>query len=198
MGIMLISLLATTIVPTAALPPSSVDPCAKFDSAAVSKAPLRSVKAMDLVELSDIGRSDPNESASPFGISPDGKRIAFLVRRANAHENAYCQRLMVAPMDGSGELREINRGGAFIRADFPLHNFTSLMSGYAKVITPRWSPDGRYIAFLKRSSRIDQVWVVAGDGKTPTQSVTAMPDNVDNFAWTADGALSLMEDAART
>lgn len=187
MGIMLISLLATTIVPTAALPPSSVDPCAKFDSAAVSKAPLRSVKAMDLVELSDIGRSDPNESASPFGISPDGKRIAFLVRRANAHENAYCQRLMVAPMDGSGELREINRGGAFIRADFPLHNFTSLMSGYAKVITPRWSPDGRYIAFLKRSSRIDQVWVVAGDGKTPTQSVTAMPDNVDNFAWTADG-----------
>ena len=184
---MLLILLATTIVPTAVLPPSSVDPCAKFDSAAASKEPLRSVKAIDLVELSDIGRSDPNESASPFGISPDGGSIAFLVRRANAHENTYCQRLMVAPMDGSGEPREIDRGGAFIRSDFPLHNFTSLMSGYAKVITPRWSPDGKYIAFLKRSGRIDQVWVVAGDGRTPAQSVTAMPDNVDNFAWTADG-----------
>jgi len=187
MSMLLISLLATTIVPTAVVPPSSVDPCAKFDSAAAGKEPLRSVKAIDLVELSDIGRSDHNESASPFGISPDGNSIAFLVRRANAHENTYCQRLMVAPMDGSGEPREIDRGGAFIRSDFPLHNFTSLMSGYAKVITPRWSPDGKYIAFLKRSGRIDQVWVVAGDGKAPAQSVTAMPDNVDNFAWTADG-----------
>ena len=187
MGILLASLLATTIVPTAVVPPSSVDPCAKFDGAAASKEPLRSVKAMDLVELSDIGRSDPNESASPFGVSPDGKQIEFLLRRANAHENAYCQRLMLAPMDGSREPKEIDRGGAFIRADFPLHNFTSLMSGYAKVITPRWSPDGKYIAFLKRSGRIDQVWVVAGDGKMPAQSVTVMPDNVDNFAWTADG-----------
>src|SRR5690554_5851065 len=174
MGFLLASLLATTIVPTAVVPPSSVDPCTKFDSAAVSKEPHRPIKAMDLVELSDIGRSDPNESASPFGISPDGKSIAFLVRKANAHENDYCLRLMVAPMDGSGEPREIDRGGAFIRADFPLHNFTSLMSKYAKVITPRWSPDGNHIAFLKRSDKIDQVWVVAADGKTPAQSVTAM------------------------
>ena len=187
MSLLLASLLATTIVPTAVVPPSSADTCAKFDGAAASKVPLRSVKAIDLVELSDIGRSDPNESASPFGISPDGHSIAFLLRRANAHENDYCQRLMVAPMDGSREPREIDRGGAFIRADFPLHNFTSVMSGYAKVITPRWSPDGKYIAFLKRSGRIAQVWVVAGDGKAPAQSVTAMPDNVDNFAWAADG-----------
>lgn len=187
MSLLLASMLAATIVPTAVVPPSSVDPCAKFDSAAVSKEPHRPVKVMDLVELSDIGRSDPNESASPFGISPDGRSIAFLVRKANAHENEYCQRLMVASMDGSGELREIDRGGAFIRSDFPLHNFTSLKSGSAKVITPRWSPDGNYIAFLKRTDKIDQVWVVAVGGKAPAQSVTAMPDNVDNFAWTPDG-----------
>tara|TARA_R110001606_G_scaffold98261_2_gene217179 strand:+ start:2540 stop:4678 length:2139 start_codon:yes stop_codon:yes gene_type:complete len=187
MSVLLASLLATTIVPTAVVPPSSVDPCAKFDSASARKKPLRLVRATDLVELSDIGRSDPNESASPFGISPDGNSIAFLVRRANSHENDHCQRLMVAPMDGSGEPREIDRGGAFIRADFPLHNFTSVMSGYAKVITPRWSPDGSHIAFLKRSGSVDQVWVVAGDAKTPAQSATVMPDNVDNFAWAADG-----------
>ncbi len=187
MSILLASLLATTIVPTAAVPPSSVDPCARFDRAATGKQPHRPVQATDLVELSDIGRSDPNESASPFDISPDGNSIAFLVRRANAHENAYCQRLMVAPMDGRGGPREIDRGGAFIRADFPLHNFTSVMSGYAKVITPRWSPDGHQIAFLKRSGRVNQVWVVTANGIAPAQSVTAMPDNVDNFAWTADG-----------
>ncbi|MEW4468973.1 Atxe2 family lasso peptide isopeptidase [Parasphingorhabdus sp. JC815] len=187
MSLLLASLLATTIVPTAVVPPSSIDPCAKFDHFTDRNLSYRRINATDLVELSDIGRSDSNESASPFSISPNGKSIAFLLRRANAQENQYCQRLMVAQMDGKGEPREIDRGGKFIRADFPLHNFTSLMSGYAKVITPRWSPDGKYIAFLKRSNGIDQVWVVAEDGETPAQNATAMPDNIDNFAWTAGG-----------
>lgn len=189
MSLILAAALLQTFVPTAVIPPYDGDPCAPFDEPA-DRIPMspRLLTARDLAEIADIGRSDSNESASPFGISPDGRHIAFLVRRANPNANAFCQRLLVAPIDGSGQAEELDRGGAFIRADFRLRGFSSLMAGYAKVITPRWSPDGSRIAFLKREEDGTQVWVVESGGETPARQVTALPDNVDDFVWGRKGA----------
>lgn len=181
------AMLAGTIVPIAELPPSAVDPCEVFERQQHAQEQTRHMNNADLVSIGDIGRSDPHESPSPFGVSPDGKKIAFLVRRANSQANAFCQRLIIAPIDTGSAPIEVDRGGAFIRADFPLRKFVSLKSGFAKVITPKWSPDGSQIAYLKQEGATHQVWLAASDGKEPALQATALPDNVDDFAWTQDG-----------
>ena len=176
------------LLPGAEHPAPAADPCALFERPAdQTPGAVRQISAMDLVQIADIGRSGPNPSASPFAVSPDGKDIAFLVRRANPQVNAFCQQLVVAPMDGSGEEREIARGGEFIRTDFALRNFPSVMAGYAKVITPRWSPNGSLVAFLRREGGSNQVWLADARGKAPARQASALPDDIDDFVWTPDG-----------
>ncbi len=188
MGFVLAAVLASTIVPTAELPVMVSDPCSQFDSRAVDHRIARPIAADDLVELGDIGRSDPHPSESPLAISPDGTRVAFLLRRANSQQNGFCQRLLVVPMYGSKKAIEIDRGGDFIRRDFELRNFVSVMSGLAKVITPRWSPNGQKIGFLKKVGPTQQVWLADPNGMKPAHKVTSLPDNVDDFAWSDDGS----------
>ena len=185
MSLILAALFAKTIVPTVELPPSHIDPCTRFEKRAEVTDTRRSLTIDDLVEIVDIGMSSPYDTESPFATSPDGKSIAFVERRANAHENRYCQRLVVTRTDGSGGAKELDRGGDFIRKDFAFLGFASLMSGGAKVIRPRWSPDGSAIAFLKRIGPTSQVWLVAADGSEGALRATGMPDDVDDFAWLA-------------
>ncbi|QDH33831.1 Atxe2 family lasso peptide isopeptidase [Porphyrobacter sp. YT40] len=186
MGLLLAASLAHAIVPIANIPVPEGDPCTLLEQSPTVR-PGGSVTIDDLVELADIGRSDPNETASPFGISPDGRQIAFLVRRGNAQTNSYCQTLLVMPLDGTGTPREIARDAAFIRDDFALRSFTSVAAGWAKVIVPRWSPDGKTIAWLRLTDGISQVWLSDPAGRTSPRQLTASPDNVDDFAWTPDG-----------
>ncbi|WP_310531294.1 Atxe2 family lasso peptide isopeptidase [Novosphingobium sp.] len=186
MGLALAVVLSQATLPVVVQPIAGADPCARFD---VKPEPggLRPVSSRDLAELTDIGRSDPNEAPSPFGVSPDGKEIAFLVRRGNPDANAFCQRLLVKPLRGPGAPREVDRGGEFIRDTFVLRNFTAVEAGYAKVITPRWSPDGTRIAYLKRQSGKTQVWLVNSKNTAGAHQVTSLPDDVVDFAWTQDG-----------
>lgn len=204
MGTALIVLMAQAALPlaTPAIPASPASPttpatlagldsCADLDgldSQRKSRADLH-IGALDLATIADIGRSDPYESPSPFGLSPDGRQIAFVVRRADPHTNTFCQKLMVMPVDAQRALpRVLDRGGAFIRDTFQLRNFPAIAAGYARVITPKWSPDGRTIAFLKRVNEQTQVWGVQTIGKAAARPLTALPEDVDDFAWTPDGA----------
>lgn len=176
--------------------PLAVDPCLSLEAEASGSGEgnRTELTSSDLATVADIGRSDPNESASPFGVSPDGKQIAFVVRRANPQANAFCQKLMVASLAKEGAPpREVDRGGAFIRATFALRNFPVVGAGYAQVITPRWSPDGRRIAFLKRISNRTQVWVVEATGGTPASPATSLPDDVEDFRWSADGSSLIVQ-----
>lgn len=190
-------LLAQAVLSGPATPATSaVDPCLLFEAEALGpgRDQESELTSSDLATLADIGRSDPNESASPFGVSPDGKHIAFLVRRANPQANAFCQKLMVASLAREGAPpREIDRGGAFIRATFALRNFPVVGAGYAQVITPRWSPDGKRIAFLKRISERTQVWVVEATGNVPARPATSLPDDVEDFRWSADGSSLIVQ-----
>jgi dipeptidyl aminopeptidase/acylaminoacyl peptidase len=188
MGFVFAAVLASTIIPTAELPAPVSDPCSQFGNRAADYRVTRPIAASDLVELGDIGRSDPHPSESPFAISPEGTRVAFLLRRANSQQNAYCQRLLVIPMHGSGEAVESDRGGDFIRRDFELRNFISVMSGLAKVITPQWSPDSQKIGFLKKVGPTQQVWFADPEGRKPAYQMTSLPDDVDEFTWSKDGS----------
>ena len=187
-GALLALAMSRTVVPTVYLPPFQGDPCAKF-----AKPPAEAGDAKRLITLDDqvsmanIGRADPNRAPSSFGISPDRQHIAFLVTRANAAANAFCRQLLVAPMSGQGNAIEIDRGGQFIRDDFSLRDFAAIKAGWDKPDTPRWSPDGTHVAFLKREDNSTQVWIADATGREPARQVTHLPDDVDDFAWAPDG-----------
>ena len=120
--------LSFSIVPMAEPPPSFADPCEVFDSSPELRGE-RGMSAEDLVQLADIGRADPNETQSAFGLSPDMTQIAFAVHRGNAETNTYCQRLMIMPLDRSRAPRELDRGGEYLRDDFRLREFSSVTAG---------------------------------------------------------------------
>ncbi|NMN04816.1 MULTISPECIES: Atxe2 family lasso peptide isopeptidase [unclassified Novosphingobium] len=190
MALALSLLLAEATVAWPVVPPSVADRC---DPPAIttSAAPAsRLVTAQDLARLVDIGRSDPYDTPPPFGLSPDGKTIAVLLRQADPAHNAYCQRLVlipaVPPEGQTAAPREIDRGGAFIPATYPLRTFPALRAGYGQVITPHWSPDGRTIAYIKQTAGPPQVWLVPRDGGA-ARALTALPDAVENLAWNAEG-----------
>ncbi len=189
---------AQAVMPVAIPPAPVADPCAATVVAGAARARAgagagtgarkrRAMTTRDLAGLVDIGRSDPNDAPSPFGLSPDGRWIAFVERQANPDANGYCQRLMVKAVSGEGSAREIDRGGEFIRDTFVLRNFTAVAAGWAKVVTPRWSPDGRSVAFLKRVNGSTQVWLADADGSGRGRQATDLPDDVVEFAWAIDG-----------
>jgi len=180
--------LASGIVPVVDLPPVAGDPCA-FVDAAQDRGETEDARFTldDQVRLVDIGRQDPRGARAHFTLAPDGTSVAVNLKSADPETNRYCLRLAVVRMDGSGILRELDRGGEFIRGDFKLRDFSYVKAGYDRSNPPRWSPDGTRIAFLKRIDGSTQAWVVAADGKTPARQLSFLPDDVDSVAWTSDG-----------
>lgn len=178
---------AQAIAPTAALPPTTGDPCGVFDKAAGGDAQLTEWTAGDQVRMADIGSPVGLRDREGFGISPDGQRVAFIIHRANPDANAYCLRLMVAQLATKGEAIEVARGGEFIQDDMSLRDFTSLKTGWAKPNQPRWSPSGSLIAFLRREGGSTQVWVADPSRTADPYRATDLPDDIDDFAWAPDG-----------
>jgi len=56
----------------------------------------------------------------------------------------------------------------------------------AKDGTPRWSPDGKHIAFLSNRSEKPQLWLLRVDGGEAWQ-VSTLSDGIGGFAWSPDG-----------
>ena len=64
-----------------------------------------------------------------------------------------------------------------------------LTNSKAKESSPRWSPDGRYLAFLSSredSREVGQVWLLDRTGGE-AQRVTDLPGGVSDFSWSPDG-----------
>jgi Tol biopolymer transport system component/tRNA A-37 threonylcarbamoyl transferase component Bud32 len=89
-------------------------------------------------------------------FSPDGKRIAFQSNRSGSFE------IWVSNADGSNQVQ-----------------LTSLNGPPAS--RPRWSPDGRYVAFLS-----GDIYVVPADGGTPSR-FNAQVKGGELPAWSTDG-----------
>ena len=104
--------------------------------------------------------------------SPDGRRIAFASERRGRAE------IYVMDADGS-DVRRVttNEGPAFGPGGTT-----------AGDLSPAWSPDGRTLAFSRRSATTSGITLVAPDGTGP-QRVTAVGTNVVDASptWSPDG-----------
>ncbi len=186
----LAAVLAQSMTSPATQPPSA-DPCNVLDQVAPNER--RPITIEDQVTIADIGRASAGPAPSAFGISPDGLRIAVIVTQANPEVNSYCRRMLVMPMSGDGPPVEVARGGEFNFDDYPLRNFAAIRAGWERPNTPRWSPDGNSIAFLRRVDGSTQVWLGDPDGQSPAVQATQLTDDVIDFAWSPDGSALVVE-----
>ncbi|MGH6616451.1 Atxe2 family lasso peptide isopeptidase [Sphingomonas sp.] len=153
----------------------------------VAPMAARDITTRDLVRIRDVG--DPevvNGATSPYALSPDGHSLAFVIVRADPATNMVCSALVVAPVDGKGGLRIIDRGG---RLPLLAGLFRGLFitTGFPQQIAPLWSPDGRSVAYRKPVDGIVQLIRAAADGGGAS-AVTHAPVDVEDFAWTPDSA----------
>lgn len=99
-------------------------------------------------------------------LSPDGKLIAFVLRKTDLEANR-----------GRTDLWLVNSNGT---------NLRRLTSHPAGDFNPRWSPDGKKIWFLSTRSNSSQAWNIPVNGGEAIQ-VTRLPLNVGNLIISHDG-----------
>src|SRR5438128_4919811 len=98
-------------------------------------------------------------------FSPDGSRLAFVVTE---------------PAKGERRARHI---WIYEKQSGMLRQFT--FSGKSEFL-PRWSPDGKQLAFLSDRDEQQQIYAMRGDGGEAT-AVTKGKRGVQSFAWSPDG-----------
>jgi dipeptidyl aminopeptidase/acylaminoacyl peptidase len=101
-------------------------------------------------------------------VSPDGKRVVFVVRTTDMAENKGRTSLWLVQADGGGLRR--------------------LTAAQASDSDPQWSPDGMTILFLSTRSGNSQVWRIPVDGGEAEQ-VTNLPLDASNLLLSGDGRL---------
>lgn len=116
-------------------------------------------------------------------ISPDNTQVVWVITTLDKEDDAYKAALWIADIDGL--------------------NPRQLTSGNYRDTSPRWSPNGEYLAFVsnrpatitkeaevgdKPSSEkktLNQIWLIAPDGGE-AQQLTAHPNGASSVSWSPD------------
>lgn len=169
------------------LPSAAVAEDCRARLMSTAPAVARDVTPRDLVELRDFGRSDTALSApSPFSLSPDGTELAIALRRADPDTDSYCIGIVVVPLDRARPPRLVDVGGEFILARGDSHGVPDLPVGTEQPVTPLWSPDGRWLAYLRRDRGVTQAWRARSDGSF-AGPVTHDAEDVRAVRWSGGG-----------
>jgi dipeptidyl aminopeptidase/acylaminoacyl peptidase len=109
------------------------------------------------------------KTAGGVQLSPDGKRIAYIVTETDWKQDAYLDHIWIAEVK-SGRTYQLTRG------DKTCNN-------------PTWTPDSEWLAFT--SSRVggkNQIFLIRPDGGEAVQ-LTNAENGVNNYAWSEDGKM---------
>src|SRR4051795_4946203 len=91
-------------------------------------------------------------------VSPDGSRVAFVVKESSPDKDEYRSAIWLAPADGSAPPRKITLGSKHDNA-------------------PRWSPDGRTLAFLSDRGAVLRSGGGADEPRDPQRQSGKPPDD---------------------
>lgn len=123
-----------------------------------SSAAPRPMTFADLVAFHRV--ADPQ-------VSPDGKSVAFVVTDADLAENKTNSDVWLVPADGSAPPRRLTSS--------PKHDRH-----------PRWSPDGKWLAFESNRDGEFQVYLLPADGGE-ARKLTTISTEATSAAWSPDG-----------
>src|SRR6476659_1956444 len=120
--------------------------------------PRRSLNVDDLYNLREV--RDPQRS-------PDGKWVAYTVARAIKETDKNDTDVWMVSWDGEQQ-RQV----------------TSSAEGES---SPRWSPDGKYLAFLssRQGSKKAQIWLLNRAGGEAVK-LTDVKGGISDYAWSPD------------
>src|SRR5438034_3936 len=121
-------------------------------------AQKRAITFADYIALKSV--SDPQ-------LSPDGKWVAHTVPTPSLQDNHNVARVWVAEV-ATGKSRQLTGGPGSDRQ-------------------PRWSPDGKTLAFISTREAGAQVWllpIAGGDAR----KVSSLPDGASDPVWIPDGS----------
>lgn len=90
------------------------------------------------------------------------------------------------PLHPGAEPVLVDLGEELIRDTLDLRGLTGLPTGVPSALAPQWTGDGEWLAFLKRTEGVVQVWVIKPDGSNVLQ-VTRSDVDIEAVAWTSDG-----------
>ena len=134
----------------------------------------------DLVRLRDIGPIEAQYFAEPFfSVSPDGHWAAFQLRQGDSSRNGYCVAMAVVDLTGKEPARIVDEGEEPILLTIDFRSIPDMRNGNMRVITPRWSRDGKWIAFLKQEQGRVQVWRAFADGSGSGALTSSDSDVID-------------------
>lgn len=116
------------------------------------------------ITFEDFIRLDP---VSDLQLSPDGRLAAFVVTDYSLRTNRGNSDIWVVSVDGRAPARQItNKPGSDSQ--------------------PRWSPDGKHLAFVSDRDGSSQVYLVSPTGGEP-KKVSRLKMGPSNLTWSPDG-----------
>jgi dipeptidyl aminopeptidase/acylaminoacyl peptidase len=133
--------------------------CAVQALAAATDAERRTLGPDDFYRVEDV--SDPQ-------VSPDGAWVAYVLTTNDREADEARSAIWMVSWDGGQRL--------------------ALTAPAADTAKPRWSPDGRYLAFMATPAGSDKVQIMLLDRRGgDAQQLTHVDGDIGGYAWSPDG-----------
>jgi len=116
------------------------------------------VKSEDFYKLKEVHDAQ---------ISPDGKHVAYTYQEVDKFSNRYAKSIWIVRTD-KGKPRKFTAPSA--KNDF----------------SPKWSPDGKKVAFLSNRTGNVQLWTINLDGGE-AECCSDLVNGIEGFSWSMDG-----------